>query len=474
MMEKRIAMRSPNVQLSIDGQKRKQVMDVVDRLMLTDEQVRRVMETLEREMQMGLNRDVTQRKKTSLQMENTYVPELLNGKEHGDFLALDLGGTNFRVLLCHMENGVCRSLSRNYNVPTAKLKGPAIHVFDHLAESIYNFLKEEKLLDQHFPLGFTFSFPMIQEGLKKGILITWTKSFACPDGVGQDAGRLLEEAITRRGDIHVDVVAILNDTTGTLMAGSYLDKKCGIGIIMGTGCNAAYVEKVSNVDKWQGSVDDDAEVVIDIEWGAFGDNGSLDFMKTEFDREIDRHSNHIGSFTFEKLFAGHYLGDLVRLVLCRLTDDGVLFHGIGSDRLRSWNTFTAEYLSDIERDTDIDATNSWQVIRDLELDAVATEDDVIILRYLCSALSIRAAQLVGACSAVLLNHMNRLENVIAMDGSMYRYHPRLHQMITDWLIELAPTVQSRLILAEDGSGRGAAFVAAVAVRLALAERHLQS
>ena len=48
-------------------------------------------------------------------------------------------------------------------------------------------------------VGFTFSFPMIQEGLKKGILITWTKSFACPDGVGQDAGRLLEEAITRRG-----------------------------------------------------------------------------------------------------------------------------------------------------------------------------------------------------------------------------------------------------------------------------------
>lgn len=36
-------------------------------------------------------------------------------------------------------------------------------------------------------------------------------------------------------DIDVDVVAVLNDTTGTLMAGSYLDKKCGIGLIMGKG-----------------------------------------------------------------------------------------------------------------------------------------------------------------------------------------------------------------------------------------------
>jgi len=32
----------------------------------------------------------------------------------------------------------------------------------------------------------------------------------------------------------VDVVAVLNDTTGTLLAGSYLDKHCGVGLIMGT------------------------------------------------------------------------------------------------------------------------------------------------------------------------------------------------------------------------------------------------
>lgn len=45
--------------------------------------------------------------------------------EEGDYLALDLGGTNFRVLLCRMKNGKCESLSRNYNVPTNKLHGPA-------------------------------------------------------------------------------------------------------------------------------------------------------------------------------------------------------------------------------------------------------------------------------------------------------------------------------------------------------------
>jgi len=40
---------------------------------------------------------------------------------------------------------------------------------------------------------------MRQKGLKSGVLITWTKSFKCIDGVDQDAVVLLEEAIARHG-----------------------------------------------------------------------------------------------------------------------------------------------------------------------------------------------------------------------------------------------------------------------------------
>lgn len=35
-------------------------------------------------------------KKSSLLMVNTYITELVDGTETGDFLALDLGSTNFR------------------------------------------------------------------------------------------------------------------------------------------------------------------------------------------------------------------------------------------------------------------------------------------------------------------------------------------------------------------------------------------
>ena len=35
----------------------------------------------------------------------TYVSELPTGREAGQFLALDLGGTNFRVILARLERG---------------------------------------------------------------------------------------------------------------------------------------------------------------------------------------------------------------------------------------------------------------------------------------------------------------------------------------------------------------------------------
>ena len=47
--------------------------------------------------------------------------------------------------------------------------------------------------------GFTFSFPMVHESVKRGILLKWTINFTCPDGVGEDVVKMLEDAIARRG-----------------------------------------------------------------------------------------------------------------------------------------------------------------------------------------------------------------------------------------------------------------------------------
>lgn len=46
----------------------------------------------------------------------------------------------------------------------------------------------------------------------------------------------------------------INDTVGTLAAGRYNDEDVVIGVILGTGSNAAYVEEASAVQKLEGEL----------------------------------------------------------------------------------------------------------------------------------------------------------------------------------------------------------------------------
>ena len=56
--------------------------------------------------------------------------------------------------------------------------GSGDKLFDFLAECIADFVhKNLEKGHPQMPLGFTFSFPMEQTGLNKGVLVSWTKSF---------------------------------------------------------------------------------------------------------------------------------------------------------------------------------------------------------------------------------------------------------------------------------------------------------
>ena len=68
-----------------------------------------------------------------------------------------------------------------------------------------------KFLILIFVSGFTFSFPMVQYGINSGILVTWTKSFRCTTGVGEDAVLLLEQAIARRGVGFISKCSFIHD-----------------------------------------------------------------------------------------------------------------------------------------------------------------------------------------------------------------------------------------------------------------------
>lgn len=80
-------------------------------------------------------------------------------------------------------------------------------------------------------------------------------------------------------------------------------------------------------------------------------------------------------------------------------------------------------------------------------------------------MSERAAHLVSAAVATILNKINRPHTTVGVDGSVYKYHPNFHNLMVEKIAQLLkPELTFNLMLSEDGSGRGAALVAAVAAK----------
>lgn len=263
--------------------------------------------------------------------------------------------------------------------------------------------------------------------------------------------------------MEIDVVAVVNDTTGTLMSCAHKNPECRVGVIVGTGTNACYMERAENVELYVGK-EVDGQVIINTEWGAFGDNGCLEFVRTDWDHEVDSCSLNKGRQLFEKMISGLYLGELVRSIAADLTRKQLLLGGRGSDILFSPHGFRSSFVSRVESDKDGQLVETRRALEELNL-AHATDDDLWAFRLICRRISTRAAHLVAAAVATVLNKMRRSHTTVAVDGSLYRYHPHFSQLMQKKMAELTdPACSFELMLSEDGSGRGAALVAAVAVR----------
>lgn len=62
--------------------------------------------------------------------------------ERGKFLALDLGGTNFRVLLITLgENREFQMASKIYAISESIMTGSGDQLFDHIADCLAKFIK---------------------------------------------------------------------------------------------------------------------------------------------------------------------------------------------------------------------------------------------------------------------------------------------------------------------------------------------
>ncbi|KAK2095938.1 hypothetical protein P7K49_024972 [Saguinus oedipus] len=428
-------------------------------------------------------------------------------------------------------------------------------------------------------------------------------------------------------DFEMDVVAMVNDTVATMISCYYEDHQCEVGMIVGgafslnpaakcepqpslavippspfrpllwsslglpktlpheyppsqaaaahaalgdspptstpgTGCNACYMEEMQNVELVEG---DEGRMCVNTEWGAFGDSGELGEFLLEYDRLVDESSANPGQQLYEKLIGGKYMGELVRLVLLRLVDENLLFHGEASEQLRTRGAFETRFVSQVERaklsprpgdagagnyglerdsrrgrgprwggaqggalearagqgrvkgqeagsrpgckgkgrgpetgrrglaqrrkaGSDGDAKSRdegepatrqcdtgdrkqiYNILSTLGLRPSATDCDIV--RRACESVSTRAAHMCSAGLAGVINRMreSRSEDVmritVGVDGSVYKLHPSFKERFHASVRRLTPSCEITFIESEEGSGRGAALVSAVACKKA--------
>ncbi|PKU32338.1 hexokinase-1 [Limosa lapponica baueri] len=285
---------------------------------------------------------------------------------------------------------------------------------------------------------------------------------------GQNLGKL---SFCDLVDYDADIMAVVNDTVGTMMTCGFDDQRCEVGLIIGTGTNACYMEEMRHIDLVEG---DEGRMCINTEWGAFGDDGSLEDIRTEFDREIDRGSLNPGKQLFEKMVSGMYMGELVRLILVKMAKEGLLFEGRITPELLTKGKFETKHVSAIENDR-LALLQVRAILQQLGLNS--TCDDSIIVKTVCGAVSRRAAQLCGAGMAAVVDKirenrgLEHLEITVGVDGTLYKLHPHFSRIMHQTVKDLAPNCDVTFLLSEDGSGKGAALITAVGCRLRDAEQN---
>ncbi|KIX04418.1 uncharacterized protein Z518_05286 [Rhinocladiella mackenziei CBS 650.93] len=304
----------------------------------------------------------------------TPVTKLPSGRETGQFLAIDVGGTNLRVAFIELlgdadeqlptANGPERSRETIRNAQRPRVRRTlekAWPIGEHLkmdkTEDLFAWIGDciaevvgDRLtsdmgrvpVPEELPMGITFSFPMMQNELSSATLMPMGKGFTITSDL--DLGSTLLQGYARHtrrqspsssssprakrrrlGPLpRLKIAAITNDTIATLASLAYSVKslpnsRVAAGIIVGTGCNATIPMKFSSlgeakVEPIRKNKPDATETVVNTEITIAGACGPLQAITTDWDRRLDAACARPGFQPLEYMTGGRYIGELVRII----------------------------------------------------------------------------------------------------------------------------------------------------------------
>ncbi|KAK7106800.1 hypothetical protein V1264_018014 [Littorina saxatilis] len=251
----------------------------------------------------------------------------------------------------------------------------------------------------------------------------------------------------------LDVKIVVNDAVGALVAAAYDDPSCKLSLVVGNGFYSCYI----NEQRGNGTQME----FVKAEMGALSLGDGLARFTTEYDKELDMCSMDPGEQILEKMVSIMYLGEILRLVLVKMSEKGLLFIGnFESSKLKERGSINADDVSLIENDKTENLTFTKFVLGKLKLQNCSEEDSRIV-RHVCGVVSERGAFLAAAGLAALINRMNQPYVTIAADGpSLNIGHPRFYGLMQSRTEELVkPGTEFKLVCLPNASAIGAARVA---------------
>ena len=384
---------------------------------------------------------------SSLRMLKSYVG-LPTGEEKGEYLALDFGGTNVRVLRIRLDGHGKFEVLKKVAKPL-RVEG----IYDYVgegstAEQMFDFIAElvDEAIDgdhtKKYLRGQTFSFPSEQTNLYDAKLIIWTKEVATAGVEGKVVNDLLKEALHRQGIDNVEPTAVINDTVAVLLAAAYKQPDTYIGSIYATGHNTCYLEPFA----------DKAErpMILNLESGGF-----MKLVPNRFDVAFDEHSEKPGEQRLEKMVSGRYMGELFGMALAELLGEKGKAYG-----------FTSIDMSNIVLDESPDKAEVQKIVAGKTGHKLDTADCELV-RDLVSKIIVRSARLVTASYVGILWQLDgqskSKQQHIAIDGSVDEKMPLAKENIMRALSELLGEDAAHVdtVLENGGSGLGAAIAAAM-------------
>ncbi|KAF2867572.1 hexokinase-1 [Massariosphaeria phaeospora] len=389
----------------------------------------------------------------------SYNHKLPSGLEQGTYLALDVGGSTFRVAIVELNGkGQSAKSMRIVNMKSYKIDNPVRHLqgnafFDWMAEKIETAISDPQVKQINgtasLPMGLAWSFPVDQTSIRTGNLLAMGKGFRATEGtLGQDLSELIMTPCRKR-NLPVHMESIVNDSSATLLSRAYEDPSTRFAVILGTGFNIAAHLPVSALatSKYKGYpqkwMNEASHVLVNTELSMFGKNV---FPTTRWDEQLNESHVRPDFQPFEHMISGRYLGELVRLIIVEGVRTAGLFSGEIPDKLTEPYSLETGTLAAMEMDETKNHTNAIALFQSRHpLSKPPTYNDIQFVRQVSQLVSHRAAAFLAAGIHSLWNLRITSEGLtpttagrlaIGCNGSVIEKYPLFRDLCQSHLDEL--------------------------------------